>query len=257
MNDTKKADKEKGLRKIIRIDESKCTGCGLCVPSCAEGALKIINGKAKLVSEVYCDGLGACLGECPEGALTIEEREAAGFDETATEEHIKQLKNAAKDEQLPCGCPSTTVKFFVEEGGAVKSQTVSNRAPMSIKSMLTQWPVQLTLIPPDAPFLRERDLLIAADCTAYAYGSFHPEFLKGKALVIGCPKLDAIETYQDKLMEIFKKAKVKSVTVLHMEVPCCTGLAHTAKKALVAADKSDTPFKTVVIGINGEVKEKV
>ncbi|MBI4711780.1 MAG: 4Fe-4S binding protein [Planctomycetes bacterium] len=276
MSNIRKTD-NKSARKIIKIDESKCTGCGLCVSSCAEGALKIINGKAKLVSEVYCDGLGACLGECPEGALTIEEREAAGFDEASTEEHIKQMRTATNDEQLPCGCPSTTVKFFVEEDGQtaaspprcdigtlrgalmrgeVKSQTASSHAPLNIKSALTQWPVQLTLIPPDAPFLRERDLVIAADCVAYAYGNFHQDFLKGKALVIGCPKLDAIETYQDKLIEIFKRAKVKSVTVLHMEVPCCSGIVFITKKALAAANRTDISAREITIGMKGDIKSE-
>ena len=240
----KTVNKDKAKRKIVKIDESKCTGCGLCVPSCAEGALQIVNGKAKLVSEVYCDGLGACLGECPEGAITIEEREANEFDQQAAEKHLQNIK----EKPLPCGCPGTAVRSFTpaceESQGNVK-----------VLSRLTQWPIQLMLVPPTAPFLQGRDLVIAADCVSYAYGNFHEEFLKNKALVIACPKLDDTEFYLDKLTQMFKLSNINSVTVLHMEVPCCSGIVQLTKMALREAGKK-IPAKDITIGIKGDIKEE-
>jgi ferredoxin len=240
---------KKGARKIVTIDESKCTGCGLCVPACAEGALQIINGKAKLVSEIYCDGLGACLGECPEGAITIEERVANYFDETATKQHIKQQKTAPQ-EPLPCGCPSTAIRFFDN-----KISNKTDDSGLKINPTLSHWPIQLTLVPPTALFLKNHDLVITADCVSYAYGNFHQDFLKEKALVIACPKLDNTEAYLNKLTEIFKSANIKSVTVLHMEVPCCSGLVLITKKALMAANMK-IPAKEITISIQGNIKSE-
>ena len=222
-------------RKIVHIDEEKCTGCGDCIPNCAEGALQIIDGKAKLVKEIYCDGLGACLGHCPEDAITIEEKEADSFNEEATKKHLDDMKKE-KNKDLPCGCPGTAVKSFKK-----------------FKSELTQWPVQLMLVPVEAPFLKDRDLLIAADCVPFSYPDFHQDYLKDKALVIGCPKLDAATIYEEKLAEIFKRNNIKSITVLHMEVPCCFGLVRIVKEALRLSGKK-IPFKEVTIGIKGDVK---
>jgi NAD-dependent dihydropyrimidine dehydrogenase PreA subunit len=238
----------KMVRKIIRIDESKCNGCGLCVPSCAEGALQIIDGKARLIKEQYCDGLGACLGECPEGALTIEERVADDFDEEAVELHLHAEKPApVVTEKAPCGCPGEAVTQFAR--GAAETP-----APVSVgESRLTHWPVQLTLVPPIAPFLQGADLLLTADCVPFAYPAFHQEFLTDHALVIACPKLDDFEAHLDKLTRILEQAQPKSLTVVHMEVPCCFGLVQMAKQALLASGR-DIPFKEVTIGVRGEVK---
>ena len=244
---------KKRTRKIVTIDENKCNGCGLCVPACAEGALQIVNGKAKLITDIYCDGLGACLGECPEGAITIEEREVNEFDETAVKKHLNRQKTAKK-EPLPCGCPSTALRSFDNKASSDISGEI-RKSGAKIESALSHWPVQLTLVPATAPFLQNRDLVIAADCVSYAYGNFHPDFLKGKALVIACPKLDDTESYLDKLTEIFKSADIKSVTVLHMEVPCCSGLVFITKKALVTANKK-IPAKEITISIQGNIKNE-
>lgn len=227
----------KVLRKIVKIDEEKCNGCGLCVPACVEGALQIINGKAKLMSEKYCDGLGACLGECPQGAITIEEREAEEFNEEAVKHHL--------EESLPCGCPSAMVTQF--EG-------ITPRVPLYQHSMLRQWPIQLTLVPPSAPFLQGADLILAADCVPFAYAGFH-HLLKGHALLVACPKLDDFQTHQRKLTNILTHSEVKSLTVVHMEVPCCSGLAYMAKQAIYACGK-EIPFKEVIIGIKGDLKSQ-
>lgn len=236
--------KTKVQRKIIRIDEAKCNGCGLCIIACAEGALELRDGKAKLVSEKYCDGLAACIGECPEGALTISEREAEEFDEAAVEHHLHEKEHA--EEKLPCGCPSVTVTRFerAEEPSTCVQQ----------KSTLGQWPVQLALVPPHAPYLNQADLLLSADCVPYAYAGFHQDFLCNHALLVACPKLDDFEAHLEKLTDVLSQAQVKSLTVLRMEVPCCSGLSFMAKKALAASGKA-LPFKEVVIGIRGETKE--
>ncbi|MFH1854529.1 MAG: 4Fe-4S binding protein [Candidatus Omnitrophota bacterium] len=236
-------------RKIVKIDEKKCTGCGLCIPNCAEGALQIVDGKAKLVKEIYCDGLGACLGHCPEGAITIEERDAAKFDEKATKKYLEDLKKKeAKKEALPCGCPGTVVRSF-------KKHDTRSTIPDSRRcgSELTNWPVQLMLVPVEAPYLKDADLLIAADCVPFAYPDFHNDFLQGKALVIGCPKLDAATIYEEKLAEIIKHNNIKSITVLHMEVPCCFGLNHIVNEALRISGRK-IALKEVTIGIKGDVK---
>jgi ferredoxin len=235
----------KTARKIVKIDEEKCDGCGVCVPACAEGALQIVDGKAKLISEVYCDGLGACLGECPQGAITIEERESEAFDEEAAKHHLAAKAHAA-DDTLPCGCPSTTVSQFEP---CVSPHAIPESRP---SSMLGHWPVQLTLVPPKAPFLQGADVVLAADCVPFAYGSFHQDFIKDHALLVACPKLDDFEAHQAKLTEILRQADLRSLTVVHMEVPCCSGLVHMARQAIATSGK-DIPLKEMTIGIRGDV----
>jgi len=237
----------KVTRKIVKIDEEKCNGCGACVPACAEGAIQIINGKARLISEEYCDGLGACLGECPQGAITTEERAADEFDEEAVKHHLE--KEQVKEE-LPCGCPSATVAQF----GRREMPEVAVGIPRP--SMLSQWPVQLTLVPPGAPFLQGADLMLAADCVPFAYAGFHQDFLEGRALLIACPKLDDFQAHLEKLTEILRRSDVKSLTVVHMEVPCCFGLVHMAKQAIRLSGK-DIPFKEINIGIRGDLKSGI
>ena len=237
----------KVARKIVKIDEDKCDGCGICVPSCAEGALRIIDGKAKLISEKYCDGLGACLGECPQGAITIEEREAEEFDEVATQSHLE--KQNELQETLPCGCPSTTVTQF-EKTDLAGSHV---EGTCCAQSTLTHWPVQLTLVPPGAPFLEGADVILAGDCAAYAHGNFHQEFIKDHALLVACPKLDNFEAHQAKLAEILRQSNLKSITVVHMEVPCCSGLVYMARQAIHASGK-DIPLKEVTVGIKGDLQ---
>ncbi len=237
----------KVLRKIVGIDEGKCNGCGACVPACAEGALQIVDGKAKLIGEEYCDGLGACLGECPKGAITIEERAAEEFDKEVVKHHLEEKKQATQ--VLPCGCPSATVIQFE------KPQTtgVALRDAIHQQSMLRQWPVQLTLVPPAAPFLKDADLVLAADCVSFAYASFHHDFLRGHALLVACPKLDDFQAHQKKLTEILRHSQVRSLTVVHMEVPCCSGLAHMASQAICLSGK-DVPLEEIVVGIRGDLK---
>ena len=237
-------------RKIVKIDEEKCNGCGLCIPNCAEGALQIINGKAKLVSEKFCDGLGACLGHCPEDAIIVIEREAEEFDEKAVEAFLHK-KPEAKPQPQPApftGCPSSrAMQLKVPEA---RTETVS--ATLSV-SQLTQWPVQLKLVPINAPYFQDADLLIAADCVPFAYPDFHQDFLKGKAVVVGCPKLDDIQFYKEKLTEIFNTNSIKSITVPYMEVPCCFGLVKVTEDAIAASGKN-IPLKKVKIGIRGDIK---
>jgi ferredoxin len=235
------------MRKIVRIDEEKCDGCGVCIPSCAEGALQIIDGKAKLVNERSCDGLGACLGECPQGAITIEERVAEEFDEMATNLHVEKENHAMNE--LPCGCSSATVTQFERHGtresipiGATKQH-----------SMLSHWPVQLTLVAPTAPFLQGADLVLAADCVPFAYAAFHHDFIKEHALLVACPKLDDFRAHLKKLTDILSKSTVKSLTVMHMEVACCSGLVHMAKQAIQLAGKNIL-LKEVTISIKGDLQ---
>ena len=230
------------VRKIINIDEEKCNGCGQCVVDCAEAAIQIVNGKAKLVKEVYCDGLGVCIGSCPTGALTVVQREAEAFDEMATERHIHETREK-KDET--CTCPGTRTVDFSENTAAYQGQA-------EIRPELTNWPAQLKLIATNAPFLNDADILLAADCTAFSAVNFHSRFIKGKKLLIACPKLDDAKYYYEKLTEMFKENSIKSITVVRMEVPCCCGLIHLVKQAVGAAGK-DIPLKEVVIGIKGDI----
>jgi len=251
-------------RKIVQIDEDKCDGCGLCIISCAEGALQIVDGKARLVSDKYCDSLGACLGECPQDAISIIEREGEPFDEEAVEKHLASQSAVTPDKA--CGCPSATVLQFEKKGTlpcGCPSSTVSQfkataKEPVdsqheSQASELSHWPVQLTLVPAKAPFLQGADVLLAADCTAFAYGGFHSDFLRDHALLIACPKLDNYEAHLAKLSEVLRQSDVKSLTVLRMEVPCCAGLTRMAMQAILSSDK-DIPFKESIIGTRGEIK---
>lgn len=238
------------VRNIVEIDEEKCTGCGLCVPSCAEGALKIIDGKAKLVKDIYCDGLGACLGKCPEDAITIVQREASAFDEKAVEEYLKEQEIVPPvhfTHPGSRGCPSEKVMQFKKTIEKGPTATLIEKR----ESRLAQWPIQLKLLPPIAPFFRDADLLIAADCVPFAYADFHEDMLKGKALAIGCPKLDDVALYREKLAAIFNMSNPKSVTVVNMEVPCCFGLFRLVKEALAASGKT-IPLRQQTISVKGE-----
>ncbi|MFC1987787.1 ATP-binding protein [Chloroflexota bacterium] len=240
----------KTVRQIVRIDEEKCNGCGVCVPACAEGALQIVDGKAKLISETYCDGLGACLGECPQGAITIEERTAEDFDEEAVKLYLEE-KDEHTTEELPCGCPSATVTQF--ERLATTEATLKDTP--SQQSMLGHWPVQLTLVPPTAPFLQGTDLVLTADCVPFAYAGFHQDFLRNHSLLVACPKLDDFQAHLEKLTSILRHSSVKSLTVVHMEVPCCSGLVHMAKQALQLSGK-DIPLEEVTVGVKGDLKSR-
>lgn len=247
------------IRKIVSIDESKCNGCGLCIPNCAEGALKIIDGKARLVKDIYCDGLGACLGHCPMDAITVIEREAPDFDQRAVDEFLSQKKiDENKVEKIEMnnpvdmhmgGCPGSRMRMInrrTSEGDA------SN---VKVASRLRQWPVQLNLVPVNAPYFKGADLLITADCVPFAYANYHNDFLKDRAVVVGCPKLDDVSFYTEKLSDIIKNNELESITVLRMEVPCCGGMAMAAKNARDMAE-SDVPVKVVTIGIEGEVLKR-
>lgn len=240
------------VRKIIRIDAEKCDGCGQCAQACQEGAIRIVQGKAQLVSEGYCDGLGACIGECPQGAIAIEERPAKEFDAKAVERHLAQRQKArrtAEGRQTACGCP----------GAAARTLRSAQAGPRdaggeTVPSRLTNWPVQLRLAPVKAPYFRGARVLIAADCVPFALADFHAQFLAGRTLLIGCPKLDDVSLYRDKLTQIFAQNDIKSVEVLHMEVPCCFGLVHVVRSALEDSGKK-IPLRTVKIGINGRTLE--
>ena len=246
------------MRKVVVIDEAKCDGCGECVTSCAEGAIAVIDGKARLVSEIYCDGLGACLGHCPQGAITVEEREAAAFDEAATQKHLNALKHAQAATALgvtetPHQCPGSMMRSL---GRPAAAEPTAHAPIGSMPSELRNWPVQLALVPPMAPYLQGADILLVADCVPFAYADFHRRFLKNKPVIIGCPKLDQMDAYAKKLTEILRVAKPKSLSVLHMEVPCCSGFTRLAQYALQAA-ASDVPLTDVTIGIRGEVLDTV
>ena len=268
-------------RNIIRINEDKCDGCGLCIPNCPEGALQIIDGKARLISDKFCDGLGACIGHCPKDAISVEEREAEPYNEKKVMKNIvKQGKNTIKahlehlkehsetslleeagdflkekgikiklDEKkkwpVPCGCPGAALREINNDTNA--SDNTEQR------SALRQWPVQLTLLPPQAPFFENSHLLVSADCVPFANANFHSKLLNGKAVVIGCPKLDDVESYQEKLMEIFKLNNIKSVTVAIMEVPCCHGLYTAVKQAIEGSEKNIHLIKEVV-SVSGEIQ---
>ncbi len=225
------------IRKIIRIDEEKCNGCGACAAACHEGAIEMINGKAKLTREDYCDGLGDCLPACPVDAISFEEREAPAYDEAAVQR--------AKQHTLPCGCPGTQVKKIAREESIQQNANVS--------SQLTQWPVQIKLVPVNAPYFENANLLIAADCTAYAYGNFHNEFIRNRVAIIGCPKLDEGD-YTEKLTQIITHNNIKSVTIVRMEVPCCGGIEHAAKEAIRNSGKF-LPWNVVTISTDGKILE--
>jgi len=245
------------IREVIRIDEEKCDGCGECVPSCAEGALAIVNGKARLVSEVYCDGLGACLGHCPQGAISVEKRDASDFDEVQVHAHLARLKTAkgaapslAVVEPPHHQCPGSMSRSLGLRPGVQTG--VSAPSGPATRSELTNWPVQLMLLSPGAPYLRHADILLVADCVPFAYPDFHRRFLRGKPVIIGCPKLDQVQLYARKLTEIVRLAEPRSLTVLHMEVPCCSGLTKLAEYTLAEAG-SGLALEDVTISVQGEV----
>ncbi len=289
----KRKEGKMAKRKIIRIDENKCTGCGLCVPNCPEGALQIIDEKARLISDLFCDGLGACIGECPEGAITIEEREAEPYDEKEVMEniarqgknvmkaHLKHLKDhnqtefymqaleylkergidnpeevdkdkddTVKDKPIEAfsGCPGSRVMDRRGEKAVKENSMDSARI-----SQLKQWPVQIMLVPVNAPYFENADLLISADCVPFSYADFHRDFLKGRILLVGCPKLDDAPFYRDKIAEILKNNNISSVTVVHMEVPCCFGMVKLVEDAVRASGKK-IPLKKIEVSIKGNIK---
>lgn len=236
-------------RKIVVINEDKCNGCGLCVNACHEGALQLIEGKARLVSESYCDGLGDCLPECPTGAITIEEREAEAYNEEEVKKHMERIKkNPPATDDLPCGCPGTHAKTIHR---TVSTTSVQTGQSIEISSQLRQWPCQIKLVPVRAPYFNDAHLLIAADCTAYAYANIHHDFMKNKITLIGCPKLDNID-YAEKLTEILKANEIKSLTVLRMEVPCCAGIVHAVKTALLNS-KRMIPWRVITFATDGTI----
>jgi len=250
------------IRKIVQIDENKCNGCGLCVPACAEGAIKIINGKAVLDADNLCDGLGACLGECPQDAIQIIERDADEFDEAAVEKHLQAIGRPVPPHgqtpvaQVPAspmhhhggGCPGSRAMSITPPTAPASTEDLPRQA-----SQLRQWPVQLHLVPITAPYLQGADLLIAADCVPFAYANFHSDLLAGKVVLVGCPKLDDNQFYLQKLTDLFRSADIRSITVARMEVPCCGGITMVAKQALAASGKA-IPYLEMVIGIDGTVK---
>jgi len=242
----------KVMRKIIQIDDELCDGCGQCVPSCAEGAIEIIDGKARIVADKYCDGLGACMGDCPNDALTVVEREADDFDEEAVEEYLKgkEQTEAPVGQPVSGACPSAQLQSFIPS-----TPCQAANAPVvqsSGGSELSHWPIQIHLVPPTAPFLKGADLLVAADCTPLAYPNFHQDFIKGKVVMVGCPKFDDVEEYIQKFTEIFREADIRSITAVIMEVPCCSSLPVIIEKAMKAAGK-EIPVEEVVISTRGEI----
>lgn len=231
------------IRKIITINEDACNGCGLCAAACHEGAIGMVDGKARLLRDDYCDGLGDCLPACPTGAISFEEREAAAYDEEAVQRH-----KAAAAQPLPCGCPGSQSKRITHP------RQEDAAAPASVESELSQWPVQIRLVPTEAPYFQGARLLVAADCTAFAYGDFHERFIKNHITLIGCPKLDEGD-YSDKLTAIIKENEIKSVTVVRMEVPCCGGIANAVVTALQNSGKM-IPWQIVTISTDGQIIEE-
>lgn len=229
------------IRKIIKIDEEKCNGCGACAAACHEGAIEMVNGKAKLTREDYCDGLGDCLPACPMDAISFEEREAPAYDEAA----VLAAKQKKEAQPLPCGCPGTLSQTIQRESAAA--------APATVASQLSQWPVQIKLVPAHAPYFNNANLLVAADCTAFAYGNFHNEFIRNHITLIGCPKLDEGDC-AEKLTAIIAGNEIKSVTIVRMEVPCCGGIENAVKRALQNSGKF-IPWRVVTISTDGRILE--
>lgn len=250
------------MRKIIEIDEARCDGCGNCVIGCAEGALQVIDGKARVVSEKFCDGLGACIGECPTGALKTVEREAEAFDEAAVEAFLaEKAETPDPAEKTHGGCPSAGIQVFPASPGQPSVLPVDCQCanhPESLKasgeSALSHWPIQIRLIPPTAPFLKDANLLILADCGAVTLPRLHADFIKGRVVMMGCPKFDDIKDYQERFRQIFVANTIRSITVVRMEVPCCSGLPIIVKKALAESQKS-IPLEEVVVGARGNILE--
>jgi Pyruvate/2-oxoacid:ferredoxin oxidoreductase delta subunit len=248
------------IREIITIDEEKCDGCGLCVPACAEGAIQIIDGVAKLVSETYCDGLGACLGECPQDAIRMEQREADEFDEVSVKAHLEKIKAGErkepqvelKTETIFPACPGSLSRRLSVENQTEQPKRTGLATPT--QSQLSNWPVQLHLVPIKAPYFDKARLMIAADCVPFAFADFHTTFLKGRTLLIGCPKLDDVKQYQTKLTQIFLQNDIHEVEIAFMEVPCCFGLVQIVKSAVEASGK-DLPLILTKVGIKGGLEE--
>lgn len=243
----------KVLRKIVEINEELCDGCGQCVPDCAEGALQIIDGKAKMLAEKYCDGLGACLQSCPKDALKIIERQADDFDEEAVEELLRSRKD--KEEQMSLagassGLSGITIETPCQSANKPRFDFVAGKSD----STLTHWPIQIRLVPAQAPFLKNADLLVAADCVPVAYPHFHRDFLADRVIMMGCPKFDDVNGYIQKFVEVFQAAKPKSIKLAIMEVPCCAGMRMIVREALKQAGQ-DIPVEEVVVGARGEIKE--
>ena len=240
------------IRKIIRIDESKCNGCGACASACHEGAIQMVDGVAKLTREDYCDGLGDCLPACPTGAISFEEREAPAYDEAAVKAAQAAKAAAAREAEapLPCGCPGSAAKAL-ERRAAPAPAAQSAREP---ESQLSQWPVQIKLVPVQAPYFQGKKLLVAADCTAYAYANFHQRFIRDHITLVGCPKLDSVD-YSEKLTEIFRRNDLKSVTVVRMEVPCCGGIQLAVQQALQESGKC-IPWQVVTISTDGRILDE-
>lgn len=235
------------IRKIIKIDEEKCNGCGACAAACHEGAIEMIDGKAKLTREDYCDGLGDCLPACPTDAISFEEREAPAYDEAA----VLAAKAKKAEAPLPCGCPGSQSRAIRRENDSSECSTVPGSPAASIASQLSQWPVQIKLAPVNAPYFNRAKLLVAADCTAYAYGNFHNEFIRDHVTLIGCPKLDSVD-YSEKLTAILANNEIRSVTVVRMEVPCCGGIEHAVKTALQESGKF-IPWQVITISTDGRI----
>jgi len=252
------------IRKIIEIDEDKCTGCGQCVPACAEGAIEIIGGKAKVVKDMYCDGLGACLGHCPEDALTIIEREAEPFDEEAAMAYVRQKQKSVQQAAPAGGCPGSALAGFAggkTSGGcpgagmaAFKPHVEAPEPGASAPSSLSHWPVKIRLMPVDAPVLNDAHLVIAADCAAVAHPDFHKTFVPGSVVLIGCPKFDTDADYTDRFARLFACSRPKSVTVARMEVPCCAGLPHAVKQGMQTSG-ANIPYNEVIVGRQGETTQ--
>ncbi len=246
------------MRKIVKIDEEKCNGCGLCVPDCAEGAIQVIDGKARLLAENLCDGLGNCLGTCPQDAITIEDRPADEFDEQAVKVHLRQIDEKAptgkddKTDKLPCGCPGTMMRKLANPSEADQKAPAEGTTPR--RSQLGQWPVQLTLLPVASDIWKDADVLIAADCVSYAMADFHERLLAGKTLAIACPKLDDTQPYVEKLASVFAQNNIKSITVARMEVPCC-GIDYIVQQAMEQAGVT-IPIKVAIVSVTGEIKSE-
>jgi len=233
------------LRNIVKIDEDKCNGCGKCVEACAEGAIKLINGKAKLISETYCDGLGACIGHCPQDAITVEKRECNEFDEKEAKKHLESEKESS---------PPEPAKGFVCPGVAARGFNKKDSAGGDVSSQLMHWPIQLKLVSVNAPFLKDADLLLTADCVPFAMGNFHSRLLKNHSVIIGCPKLDDAGFYIEKLTQILNSNSFKSLTVVHMEVPCCFGLTRMVRQAIANSGKA-LSFEDITVSLDGKIKK--